>query len=103
MISVPEVDCEDDAIGWSIDVANLVELPPAQFEVECARGWGHDVETRAASEVVELPNAFQVFAPHPQGGLLLIPYGRQQLWSGEPPRAAQRCRAARPRTGRSAA
>ena len=80
-ISLYEVECEDDAIGWALDFANLVELPPAQFDVECASGWGHDVETRAASEVIEIPNAFQVIRPHPQGGLLVIPYGRQSLWS----------------------
>jgi hypothetical protein len=80
-VSGYDVDCEDDAIGWSLDFANLVELPPAEFGVECASGWGDGVETRAASDVVALPNAFQVILPHPQGGLLLIPYGRESLWS----------------------
>jgi hypothetical protein len=76
-----EVDCEDDAIGWVLDFAGLVEPPPAEFGIECASGWGHGVETRAASEVVELPNAYQTIRPHPQGGLLLNAYGYESLWS----------------------
>jgi hypothetical protein len=66
-----EVDCEDDGIGWLPDIAGIVEPPPAEFGVECASGWGHGVETRAASEVVELPNSVWSMTPHPQGGLLL--------------------------------
>lgn len=76
-----EIECDDDAIGWSLDLANLVDLPPAQFAVECASGWGHGVETRAASEVVELPNGCQHIVAHPQGGLLLSPYCDESLWS----------------------
>jgi hypothetical protein len=84
-VPVYDVDCEDDGIGWELDVANLVELPPADFGVECASGWGHEVETRAASDVVELPNEIQGIQPHPQGGLLLSPsvdpYGSGSLWN----------------------
>jgi hypothetical protein len=80
-VSVYEVDCSDDAIGWALDFVDLVELPAAEFGVECASGWGHGIETRAASEVVELPNAFQSIRPHPQGGLLLNPSARESLWS----------------------
>lgn len=80
-VSLYEVDCEHDAIGWPLDLAGLVEPPPADFEVECASGWGHGVETRAASEVVELPLGSQSIGPHPQGGLLLNPYGSESLWS----------------------
>jgi hypothetical protein len=72
-VPIYDVDCEDDAIDWSLDFASLVELPPAEFAVECASGWGHGVETRAASEVVELPNDdCESIFPHPQGGLLLL-------------------------------
>jgi len=42
-VSVYEVDCDDDAIGWELDLAGLVALPLAEFEVECASGWGHGV------------------------------------------------------------
>lgn len=80
-VPVYELECEDDAIGWELDIDGLVEPPPADFGVECASGWGHDVETRAASELVELPDAFQFIQAHPQGGLLLNPYGRESLWS----------------------
>jgi hypothetical protein len=80
-VSFYEVECDDDAIGWAVDFADLVELPPPEFGVECASGWGHGVETRAAAEVVELPNAFQSISPHPEGGLLLWPYSRESLWS----------------------
>jgi hypothetical protein len=84
-VPVYDVDCEDDGIGWALDVANLVELPPAEFGVECASGWGHGIETRAASDVVELPNEIQRIGRHPQGGLLLSPsvdpYGSGSLWS----------------------
>jgi hypothetical protein len=81
-VPVYNVDCEDDAIGWSLDVANLVEVPPAEFAVECASGWGHDVETRAASEVVELPNGdCESIFPHPQGGLLLMGFCSKSPWS----------------------
>jgi hypothetical protein len=80
-------DCEDDNIGWELDIPNIVKLPPAEFGVECAGGWGHGVETRAASEVVELPNGYQELLAHPQGGLLLFgtlgeyPDGPDPVWS----------------------
>jgi hypothetical protein len=80
-VSVYDVECDDDAIGWPLHFAGIVELPPAEFGVECASGWGHGVETRAASEVVELPNACQTILAHPQGGLLLLPYCHESLWS----------------------
>ncbi|KIG15913.1 hypothetical protein DB30_05104 [Enhygromyxa salina] len=80
-MQIHEVECEDDAIGWQLDFAGLIALPLAEFEVECASGWGHGVKTRAASEVIEIPNGFQWIQPHPQGGLLLLPYGRESLWS----------------------
>jgi hypothetical protein len=80
-VSIYEVECDDDAIGWELDLPRLVELPLAEFGVECASGWGHGVETRAASEVVELPNAIQTILPHPQGGLLLSPEVREALWT----------------------
>jgi hypothetical protein len=80
-VPIYPAECDDDAIGWVLDVAELVELPPAEFGVECASGWGHDVETRAASDVYELPNAYHTIVPHPQGGLLLNPYVRESLWS----------------------
>jgi hypothetical protein len=79
--TIYDVECDDDAIGWELEFAGLVPLPLAEFEVECASGWGHGVETRAASEVVELPNAFQDIRPHPEGGLLLNPYSREALWT----------------------
>lgn len=47
----------------------------------CERLGEHGVETRPASEVVELPNAFQRIHPHPQGGLLLNPHVREALWT----------------------
>jgi hypothetical protein len=81
-VPVYDIDCEDDAIGWSLDFADLVQLPPADFAVECAGGWGHGVETRAASEVVDLPNGdCERIIPHPQGGLLLeLPSCFSSLW-----------------------
>lgn len=78
---VYDVDCEDDAIGWALDFANLVELPPAEFAVECASGWGHGVETRAANEVVALPSHCGRIILHPQGGLLLNVECEASLWS----------------------
>jgi hypothetical protein len=77
-----DVDCEDDGIGWELDFAGLVEPPPPEFGVECAGGWGHGVETRAASEVVELPpKGFQDLLPHPQGGLLLFGNRYDSVWN----------------------
>lgn len=79
--TIYDVECDDDAIGWELDFAGLIPLPLAEFEVECASGWGHGVETRAPSDVVELPNAFQAIYPHPQGGLLVNPDFREALWT----------------------
>jgi hypothetical protein len=80
--SVYEAGCDDDKIGWSLELLGLVNLPTPEFEVECATGWGHGVATRP-SEVVGLPNAYQKIVPHPQDGLLLIPFGLgyEALWS----------------------
>jgi hypothetical protein len=79
-LPVYDVDCEDDAIGWPLDLPNLVELPLAEFAVECASGWGHGVETRAADEVVGLASGCQRSILHPQGGVLLY-FCDEARWS----------------------
>jgi hypothetical protein len=48
-VSIYAADCDDDAIGWALNFAGFVELPPAEFGVECANGWGH-----VARELVEV-------------------------------------------------
>lgn len=80
-VQIPEIDCDDDAIGWALELDGLASLPNPEFGVECGQGWGHVVETRAADAVIELPNDLQVVQAHPEGGLVVLTSLRAQLWS----------------------
>lgn len=76
-----DAECDDDAIGWAIDIESIVPVPRPEFAVECETGWGHGVATRAASETVALSHGYEWIMTHPQGGFLLMPYGPVQGWS----------------------
>jgi hypothetical protein len=80
-VEIPEIDCDDDGIGWVLELDGLHGLPNPEFGVECGQGWGHGVETRAADAIIELPNDFQHVQAHPDGGLVVLSSSRAQLWS----------------------
>lgn len=76
-----ESACDDDAIGWVLELDGLPEVPPPAFAVECAEGWGHDAELREPSELLELPNASGGPPLVTHDGLVFHPSLESERWT----------------------
>jgi hypothetical protein len=63
-------DCDD--LDWPLGLEFDAELPPPEFAVECAMGWGNTVETRPALDTIALPSVTGDSVPHPDGGWIFV-------------------------------
>jgi hypothetical protein len=57
-----------DEVSWPLGIEPVITPPTPEFQVECAEGWGNDVETRPALDTVPATAAGWTSLPHPAGG-----------------------------------
>jgi hypothetical protein len=62
--------CDD--IGSPLGVSPVLSPPLPEFEVECADGWGNDVDARPALDTIALPDAPWTSLPHPTDGWIQV-------------------------------